>query len=118
LPYRYDGKVTLQENAKPLVTVGNIKLLSGCTDSQTSADAELNGRWSGAMTRAFLYAMDVYKDAPTAGQLLTCMDDYLTRSGYEQRPQLSCSELLNTDTPFQSGGVMRGLGLTGESSVI
>ena len=102
LKYRYDGKSVLTENPTSTIS-SNIKLLSGCTDAQTSADAEINGHWCGAMTRSFLYAMDVYKDNPTAQQLISCINAYLDNGGYEQRPQLSCSEMLTDSTPFQDG---------------
>ena len=65
-----------------------VTMFSGCRDEQTSADANINGRSSGAMTWAFLEGMkrgagDSYVDALQQTRYL------LRESDYDQVPQLS-----------------------------
>lgn len=57
LKYRYDksSKFAIVENPKDK-TVAEIICISGCMDSQTSADAYIAGTFRGAMTTAFLQA--------------------------------------------------------------
>lgn len=52
------------ENDKQLETQGNVFMISGCTDNQTSADAFINKRACGAMTWSFLEAAKEKKGAP------------------------------------------------------
>lgn len=74
---------------------GKIILISGCTDSQTSADA-YNAKtktWAGAMTSSFLAC--VRKNIPYM-ELLKDMRKNLASSGFIQRPVLTCSKELTT----------------------
>ena len=97
LKYKYikedDNEV---ENLNSTVT-SNIFMISGCRDSQTSADAFMNGNWAGAMTTAFLDTMQKYNYNVTCFHLLNSMRKFLEQKGYEQVPQICCSnKLCNT----------------------
>lgn len=78
------------DNTKALETIGDVYMISGCTDQQTSADtvAPINGKEmaSGAMTYAFL---TMIKETALMGDLVTKMQAFLKDNGYSQRPLLS-----------------------------
>ncbi|KAF2111006.1 peptidase C14, caspase domain-containing protein [Lophiotrema nucula] len=65
-----------------------VTMLSGCRDDQTSADARIQGRSSGAMTWAFLQTMKRTPN-PTYVQTLQMTRGFLDQSHYTQVPQLS-----------------------------
>jgi len=78
-------------NSNEAETIGNVIMISGCNDNQTSADAYINAKYQGAMTWAFLSTLS---ESPAKQQLswrslLTQMRDKLKTSKYEQLPQLS-----------------------------
>ena len=78
------------DNTNESETVGDVYMISGCTDKQLSADtvAPVNGRTmaSGAMTYAFL---TMIKETALMGDLVTKMETFLKDNGYPQRPLLS-----------------------------
>jgi len=78
------------DNTNESETVGDVYMISGCTDQQLSADtvAPVNGRTmaSGAMTYAFL---TIIKETALMGDLVTKMGTFLKENGYPQRPLLS-----------------------------
>jgi hypothetical protein len=78
------------DNTKASETVGDVYMISGCTDQQTSMDtvAPINGKTmaSGAMTYAFL---SMIKETALMGDLVTKMQAFLKDNGYSQRPLLS-----------------------------
>jgi hypothetical protein len=86
LPYTYGNP----DNTKESETVGDVYMISGCTDQQTSMDtvAPINGKEmaSGAMTFAFL---TMIKETALMGDLVTKMQTFLKDNGYSQRPLLS-----------------------------
>lgn len=67
-------------------------LLSGCSDSEYSYDAEFNGRPNGAMTA---YAIQVIKQNPnvTYREFFTGLRALLPSSDYPQSPQLEGSDV-------------------------
>ena len=85
------------ENKKERETNGNIIMISGCRDNQTSADAYINLKYQGAMTWAFL---DTVKKNPNLSwkDLITTMRSSLKTSKYEQIPQLSSGKKLDLTT--------------------
>ena len=85
------------ENNKNLDTPGNVLLISGCTDEQTSADAEFNGKYNGAMTWSLLESL---KQNPniTWRELVKTMRNTLKQKGFEQLPQFSSGNFVNIDT--------------------
>ncbi|KAF2439960.1 peptidase C14 [Karstenula rhodostoma CBS 690.94] len=65
-----------------------VTMFSGCRDDQTSADANIAGRSTGAMTWAFLQIMKS-GGTPTYTQTLQMTRQLLDQSNYTQVPQLS-----------------------------
>ena len=82
-------------------------LISGCSDNEYSYDANINGRFNGAMTRN---AIDVIKANPNAtySEFYTKLRDLLPSRSYPQTPQLEGNEV-HKDTrlfePFVVTGV-------------
>jgi hypothetical protein len=78
------------DNTNQSETAGDVYMISGCTDQQTSADtvAPVNGKTmaSGAMTYAFLTSI---KETAIMGDLVTKMQTFLKDNGYPQKPLLS-----------------------------
>jgi len=85
------------ENTKETETIGNVIMISGCRDKQTSADAYINSTFQGAMTWAFL---DTVNKNPNLSwkELITSMRSSLKTSNYEQIPQLSSGKKLDLTT--------------------
>lgn len=82
------------ENDKQLDTQGNVIMISGCSDTQTSADASINQRFNGAMTWSFLECAtpDIcWRD------LLKNMRSALKSRGFSQLPQMSSGSIVNID---------------------
>ena len=84
------------ENVKQLETKGNVFMISGCSDYQTSADAFINNKPNGAMTWSLLEAL---KQKPNCNwrELVINMRDLLKKSQYKQIPQFSCGNFENID---------------------
>ena len=86
------------ENIKQIDTQGNVFMISGCSDYQTSADSVFNNRANGAMTWSLLEAL---KQKPNCNwrELVKSMRDLLKTSDYQQIPQFSSGTFENIDTP-------------------
>ena len=69
----------------------NVCLLSGCDETETSADAEIDGRYNGAMTRAFLECTEIRL---CRNQTAAAMRRWLRKNDFEQHPQLEGSRVL------------------------
>lgn len=84
------------ENSKQLETVGNVLMISGCTDDQTSADATFEGKANGALTWSLLESL---KQKPTANwrELVKNMRDLLRTSQFTQIPQFSSGNFVDID---------------------
>ena len=97
---RYDNNT--EERNYP-ETEGNVIMISGCMDQQTSMDAYIKsaGTYQGAMTHAFLESV---KKNPNSSwiDLLISMRDYLKTADYEQIPQLSSGKKLDLMLKFLS----------------
>ena len=77
-------------------TLGNVIMISGCMDSQTSADAYINKTSQGAMSWAF---NDTVNKNPTIAwrDLLATMRTALKTNQYTQIPQLSSGKALDVN---------------------
>lgn len=73
-------------------------LISGCKDSQTSADAFENGQATGAMSHSFITVMEANPNQSYL-TLLNEMRDVLDDK-YEQKPQLSSSHPIDCNLKF------------------
>ena len=85
------------ENNKATDTLGNVIMISGCTDKQTSADAFINKQSQGAMTWAFIESINSNPKLSWR-ELIQNMRKLLTNSQYTQIPQLSTGKIFNIDT--------------------
>lgn len=86
------------ENLKEIETKGDVFMISGCNDCQTSADAYINGKSNGAMTWSLLEALK-QKQNCSWRELIKEMRDLLKTNGYEQIPQFSTGNFENIDLP-------------------
>jgi len=96
LKYHYNGNNynVIQNNN---INAGTIITISGCKDTQTSADAFIDGQYAGAMTSAFLDTMRTCNYKTTAQGLIEKMRIYMKRKNYTQIPQI-CSSFKLSDT--------------------
>lgn len=105
LKYNYfdnTATTTTTINSNETNTFGQVIMISGCKDSQTSADAvvRLNNAttYSGAMTYSFLKTIKDLGTKITYTQLLKNMRTILATDGYDQIPQLSSGILIDPNT--------------------
>jgi len=99
LKYQYMDSLNYDnysENETQLETLGNVLMISGCTDTQTSADAYINKLSQGAMTWSLL---DSLKKQPNCSwrDLVKNMRGLLKSSWFDQIPQFSCGKFENID---------------------
>ena len=106
LRYQYLDSTRFNKNTqhrKYSETEGNVVMISGCMDRQTSMDAYIRsaGTYQGAMTFAFLESI---KNKPNVSwnDLLIKMRKYLKNEDYEQIPQLSSGKKLDLMLKFLS----------------
>jgi len=94
LPFVIRGS-QCRETTNPLHTLGDVMLISGCEDDDTSADARPRyGAPAGAMTTAF-NAVVRQGGNPSLSGLIQQMHRHLDRGGFTQRPQLSTSQYVD-----------------------
>lgn len=101
LKYQYMDSLdnnNFTENINETETTGNVIMISGCNDVQTSSDAHINNKNQGAMTWAFLEAFKSEKNI-TWRNLLIKMRDLLKKSNFTQLPQLTSGSFFNIDAP-------------------
>lgn len=91
LPYDYQSGRGWRCEDVPFHTRGDVQMLSGCEDAQTSADTSHNFSAGGAMTNALLKAL---KDNPMPlyPDLFRALHANLRKKGFRQRPQLTSSQ--------------------------
>jgi hypothetical protein len=105
LKYNYldsDNNNNSTTNPNVLETSGQVIMISGCTDKQTSADASINTNGTyvatGAMTFCFLSAIQKLGTNPTLNNLIQDMRGTLKQHGFTQLPQLSSGKSININT--------------------
>lgn len=92
LKYQYmEDKV----HPKYTETAGKVYMISGCMDSQTSADAMIQNKFQGAMTWAWLESL---KTSTTWRELLLSMRSLLKANRYNQIPQFSTGNWVDLDS--------------------
>lgn len=106
LRYQYLDSTSFNKNTqytKYSETEGNVIMISGCMDRQTSMDAYIKsaGTYQGATTFAFT---ETIKQNPNVSwnDLLIKMRKYLKNADYEQIPQLSSGKKLDLMLKFLS----------------
>ena len=98
LKYQYLDSLDYEkytENDKQLDTLGSVFMISGCTDNQTSADAVINNKASGALTWSLLESLKEKKPNGNWRELIKTMRDKLKTSEFEQIPQFSSGTFVN-----------------------
>jgi metacaspase-1 len=75
---------------------GNVILISGCSDRQTSADARFGNHFHGALTFYLAQTLAEANWNITYRELVTIVNNKLDKENYEQDPQLECkAELMD-----------------------
>jgi hypothetical protein len=69
-------------------TAGNVYCISGCADEQTSADAFIGGKFTGALTWSIMNTIKTQSGLSWI-ELIRGTRDLLKRGGYSQIPQLT-----------------------------
>ena len=102
LKYNVDKLDNVIINPNISDTLGQVFMISGCNDKQTSADLVINNQGTGAMTLSFIQTIEKYGTSITFKTLLENMRLLLTDNGLEQIPQLSSGRTIdiNTQTIF------------------
>ena len=77
----------------------DVVMFSGCRDEQTSADATLEGRATGAMTYALINSLNQHGHTQSFVDLLKHIRENL-HGKFTQVPQLSCGKPLDMRSPF------------------
>ena len=106
LKYTYSDVFTNNPNVtiNPNVTetVGQVYMISGCTDEQTSEDAVINdGKKiinSGALTFSFLKSIEKEGTNVTIKKLIETMLTILKDGGFTQTPLFSCGKSIDIST--------------------
>ena len=99
LKYQYLNSLNYDkytENVKNLETQGNVIMISGCTDEQTSSDALFNNKSNGAMTWSLLESLK-YNPISSWRELIKLMRDKLKTSSFSQIPQISSGTFIDID---------------------
>ena len=84
------------ENNKDNNTNGNVFMISGCTDEQTSADTVINNKACGAMTWSLLESLKQQKKLSWR-ELVKSMRDLLKTSNFDQIPQFTSGTFVDID---------------------
>jgi hypothetical protein len=105
LRYCYDapeyGTLTMKQDEKYPKTQGSVIFLSGCSDTQTSADTVDEKKIpTGALTNALLKVWSKYGVNIKFKYLLWEIRANLKAGGYSQKPQLSCSDSISLSDVF------------------
>ena len=89
---------TYMENTKVSETIGEVFMISGCSDKQVSYDTVINNKPSGAMTWSLLESL---KQIPNCSwrELVKNMRSLLITNNYQQTPQFSSGTIENIDSP-------------------
>lgn len=96
LPYLYKNSIIKSNNNE---VEAQVLKISGCNDSQTSADAYIKD-YTGAMTYSFLHTLENSNYNITTRGLIKQMRSFLVDNKYEQIPVLSFSRIDDLDHYF------------------
>jgi hypothetical protein len=108
LKYTYSDGSTINNNPNVTInpnvteTVGQVYMISGCKDDQTSEDAVINDGKniinSGAMTFSFLKSIEQEGTNVTIKKLIETMLIKLKDGGFTQTPLFSCGKSIDIGT--------------------
>jgi hypothetical protein len=85
------------ENNKVSECDGNVIMISGCRDSQTSSEALINNKAQGVLTWSFIKAMEELPNSSWR-EILKYMRTLLKSNKYSQIPQLSTDSFYDIDS--------------------
>lgn len=88
----FKGNDAYEHTKRTKTSPADVIMWSGCKDEQTSADATIASQATGAMSHAFIAALNKNPQQSYV-QLLNSIRDILEEK-YSQKPQLSCSHPL------------------------
>ena len=97
--YERVGKYSMIRDSKQTKTRGEVVMISGCKDDQTSADSYISGKYQGAMTNSFLYVTREYPYL-TYEDLVRKLRANLKEDKYDQIPCLSSGQSLKLTSQF------------------
>lgn len=102
LKYTYSDFTNVTINPNVTETVGQVYMISGCKDDQTSEDAVINdGKKiinSGALTFSFLKSIEKEGTNVTIKKLIETMLTILKDGGFTQTPLFSCGKSIDIST--------------------
>ena len=89
---------TITELQNYSMTRGDVFLISGCADTQTSADALIQSKWEGALTHSFLALLKLNPNY-VWNNFLKDLNSFMKVNKFSQRPVLSCgrTKVINTN---------------------
>ncbi len=97
-PALLNNALMFRESKQYPKTNGEVYMLSGCQDQQTSADAFISGRYTGALTDCFLKTLAKFsKKQMKWKHLLYNTRGFLKESRFDQIPQLSAGQAPNME---------------------
>jgi hypothetical protein len=85
---KVDSRAIVSKFMVDTIDQGDVILLAGCAEQQTSADAWINNRYQGAMTYALAYTLNKHGYDVTYKQLIAEINKYMRRFKFSQVPQL------------------------------
>ena len=101
-------------NSKYTETAGEVYMISGCRDEQTSADAYINNAFAGALTYAvfsILRANQATIRTYSWGALLRDVRQFMRENKYTQIPQLMTGQIISPARPVFATVTGRGASL-------
>lgn len=93
--YKSETNNTMGQSLISTETKGNVILISGCKDDQTSSEAYTNNKIEGAMSWTFKNIIDTKGVKISWKTLIDSMRTTLVNSGFDQIPQLSSGKAIN-----------------------
>ena len=88
---------TYIENKKDVECSGNVLMISGCMDNQTSSEAIINGKPQGALTATFIENMSI-NSTFSWKELMCIMCNSLKSNNFIQIPQISTNIFYDIDS--------------------
>jgi hypothetical protein len=103
LPYVYRSDTHVVEtnrSVRDVQRLAKVLKISGCRDSQTSADAHIGGTYQGAMTSTFLKMLRLHRYNIGSKALIEHMVRFLGQNRFNQIPTLSTTAIEYLNEPF------------------
>ena len=94
--------MSMRRDARYKDTPGQVIMISGCLDKQTSADAYEEGAYQGALTFCLLKALNNNQNY-TWGELIIRVRGLLKRNRYKQIANLTSGQALNLNSTCEFG---------------